>query len=107
MAFNVDVAKLAEELEFDVEDMEMLLENFLQVSMEYLQALGEAIEANDFEAITHNAHAIKGSAANLRVEGIASLAKEIEMQARVQDRNFDYTATYDKLKQELKDLKDA
>ena len=60
MAFNVDIVKLAEELEFDVEDVEMLLENFWQVSKEYLQALGEAVEHSDFEAITHNAHAIKG-----------------------------------------------
>ena len=107
MRFTLNLEKLADELEFEIEDVEMLLENFFEVSKGYLTALKDALDPFDFDAIAHNAHAIKGGAANLRLTRIASLAKEIELQAKAKEEAFEYLGAYESLHKEIEGIIDA
>ena len=97
MAYNVDLQKIADGLEFDVEDVEMLIEVFLQSAEESLQSLREAIDSSNLEQIFKSAHAIKGSAANLTLTDISVLAKEIELEARAGNK-IDYIERFILLK---------
>ena len=114
MSYTIDLQKIADELDFDLEDVEMLLEVFLDSSKEILLALKdltgktfnrlkESIEKNDLEAIFSSSHAIKGSAANLTLNEISDLAKEMEHNAR-ESNNIDYNEKYLKLELLIKNI---
>jgi len=94
---TLDLQKIADELEFDLEDVEMLLEVFLEGVQENLVELKNGIDSNDYEAIFRAGHAIKGSSANLTLNNISNLAKEIESNARA-GQSINYEEYYDKLK---------
>ena len=97
MNYNTDLNKVAEELDFDLEDVEMLFEAFLEGAEESLVSLNEAINQNNFEGIYTSAHAIKGSAANLTLTDISELAREIENSGRA-SQDIDYSSKYNELK---------
>lgn len=75
MSYKVDLQKIADELEFDLEDVEMLFESFMESTEENMNVLRNAINTNDLELIFKSAHSIKGSAANLILMEISNLAK--------------------------------
>ena len=97
MSYTVDLQKIADELDFDLEDIEMLMEVFLESTQDSMNELKTAIDNNDADTIFRAAHSIKGSAANLTLMEISDLAKEIEHSAREQ-KDMDYQASYEKLK---------
>ena len=97
MAYNIDLEKIAQELEFDLEDVEMLLEVFLDSAKESLEDLKNGIEENNMETIFSSSHAIKGSAANILLNEISQLAKEIEVNAR-NNNEINYKEEYEKLR---------
>lgn len=103
MAYRLDLEKIAKELEFDLEDVEMLLEVFLESVQESLISLKNAIESKDFEAIFKAAHSIKGSAANLLLKDISELAKEIELAGR-KEKEIDYQTKYNELSRMIEDI---
>ncbi|MGB5866673.1 MAG: Hpt domain-containing protein [Arcobacteraceae bacterium] len=104
MNYKLDLQKIADELEFDLEDVEMLIEVFLESVTESLQSLNNAIMSNDYEAILYSAHSIKGSAANLTLMHISELARTIEYHARAKDA-IEYNKFYDELKKYINDIK--
>lgn len=69
------------------EVLEFLHDFWTYTNGEELPALREAVMAGDFPSIKQVAHSIKGAALNLRLERIASLAREIEAQGTA--RSFD------------------
>jgi len=89
MSYTIDLQKIADELDFDLEDIEMLIEVFLESAKESMQELKDSIYSNDFKRIFHSAHAIKGSAANLTLKDISDIAKFIEENAR-EAKDIDY-----------------
>lgn len=89
MSYKIDVDILCNKLNFDKEDVAMLLDVFVECSQESLYKLSNAIRLNDFNLIYKASHAIKGSASNLLLEEIALLAKEIEYNAK-NSADFDY-----------------
>ncbi len=89
MDYNIDLQEIADELDFDLEDIEMLMEVFLEGAKESLESLKMAIDNNDLEQIFQSAHALKGSAANLTLMDISNLAKQIESEARA-GNDMDY-----------------
>ncbi|MCX6076555.1 MAG: Hpt domain-containing protein [Campylobacterales bacterium] len=103
MKYNIDVQKIADELEFDLEDIEMLLEVFLESAKDSLSALKEAIDKDDLERIFKFAHAIKGSAANLTLMKISNLANEIEQDAR-ERKAVDYVQKFENLKKSIENI---
>ena len=103
MNYNIDLQKIADELEFDLEDIEMLLEVFLESAKDSLSALKEAIDKDDLELIFRSAHAIKGSAANLTLTEISNLAKEIEYSAR-EKKAVNYVQKFENLKKSIENI---
>ena len=94
---KLDLQKIADELEFDLEDVEMLLEVFLEGAQENLAELKNGIDSNNFETIFRAGHAIKGSSANLTLNNISDIAKKIEYDARAGE-SINYQEHYTKLK---------
>ncbi len=96
MSYKIDLQEIAKRLDFDLEDVEMLFEVFLETVHENLQLLKTAIKDNDMENIFKSAHSIKGSSANLTLYTISNIAKEIEQSARNMQR-IDYENRYEML----------
>ncbi|MFA6138142.1 MAG: Hpt domain-containing protein [Sulfurimonas sp.] len=103
MKYSIDLQKIADELEFDLEDVEMLLEVFLESTKDSLSALKEAIDKDDFERTFRSAHAIKGSASNLTLMEISNLAKEIEYNSR-EKKAIDYVQKFENLKKSIENI---
>jgi len=100
---KIDLQLIANELEFDLEDVQMLLEVFLESSKEEVAKLYEGLQNNDLKTIYGSAHAIKGSSANLLLNEISELAKEIELKAR-NEEEYDYQGGIDTLSQKIDDI---
>ena len=93
MDYTIDLQKIADDLDFDLEDVEMLMEVFLETTQESLSTLKQAIDSNNFEEIHMSAHSIKGSASNLTMTEIANIAKEIEHSAK-DNESINYLEKY-------------
>jgi len=104
MSNNIDLQKIADELEFDLEDVEMLLEVFIESADESLELLQNGIQNNDYDTIFKAAHAIKGSAANLTLDDISQVAKTLESEAR-NSTDFNYQGSFDQLNLLINNLK--
>jgi HPt (histidine-containing phosphotransfer) domain-containing protein len=96
----MNMQQIADILEFDLEDVEMLIDMFLTDAEESLVSVKSAIESNDFEQMKNIAHGIKGSASNLMLEEIREIALEIENLAKTKSP-ADYHTLFQKLEQEL------
>ena len=94
---------IADILEFDLEDVEMLVDMFLTDANVSLENIEHIIDSNDFEQIKNIAHSIKGSASNLMLEEIREVALEIEDLAKSQT-SANYNALFQKLQLELKTI---
>jgi HPt (histidine-containing phosphotransfer) domain-containing protein len=99
----LNLSKIAQELDFEEEDVIMLIEMFKESANDSMIALIEAIEKNDYKEIKHNSHSIKGSAANIMLNDIVFLAKEIES-AAIQQESIDYHAKYRQLYNALQNI---
>jgi HPt (histidine-containing phosphotransfer) domain-containing protein len=97
MSYIINIQKIANELEFEIEDVKMLIGVFLDSAKENLEKIESAIEQNDYETIFKSAHSIKGSSANFTLDDISQLAKEMEVNARNQ-QEIDYHEMYCELK---------
>ncbi len=82
MIYNINLQNIADTLDFDLEDIEMLMEVFIETTTQELQNIQIACDENNFEVISQIAHSIKGSAANLTLMEISNLAKDIEYSAK-------------------------
>ena len=98
MSYKIDLQKIADKLDFDLDDVEMLMDVFLEGVQESLKKLETAIDTNDLEQIFQLAHAIKGSAANLTLMDISDLAKVIESESRA-GNDINYLEKFEILKE--------
>jgi signal transduction histidine kinase/CheY-like chemotaxis protein len=80
MPFNKK--KLLERFGQDEELIEIVLDSFLSEALQLLEKLENAINKNDFEEIRSNAHALKGSAANVNADLLKLAALELETEAK-------------------------
>ena len=99
----LDISKISQELGFEREEVMMLLDMFMQSAMQSMQELKIALESADYIGIKEHAHAIKGSAANLMLDEICNLSKEIE-EAAIFKTKLDYGDRFTKLYYALKNL---
>ena len=99
----IDMNQLAQKMDIDKEDAELLMEMFMQSANENMHNLYQAIESGDFDTIRSEAHSIKGSAANLTLQEIYETAKEIESAASFK-KEIDYRSLYNRLGQKLYEL---
>ena len=79
---QLDKQKALRELGIPEEMYDELLRDFIQQSEEPLKQLEGLVLTGDFEEIRKAAHFIKGSAGNMRVEEMYSIAKEVEFAAK-------------------------
>ena len=84
--------------------MPMLIESFLEESGTILKTLESAIASKDYTSIALQAHSIKGSAGNLRLNEIYEMTKEMELSAKECDANFDYEAYFQAVKMAIATL---
>lgn len=96
MIYKINLQNIADELEFDLEDVEMIMDSFLEDANKNLRSMKDAIQSNNLEVIQTSAHAIKGSALNLLLKDIGHTAKELEISA-IQNHDIDYLLLYEKL----------
>ena len=101
----MNMQQIADILEFDLEDVEMLVDLFLNDAKSSLENVNNAIERDDFEQIKHIAHGIKGSASNLMLDDIVEIALQIEQLSK-SESDADYRSLFKKLKTQLNTIED-
>lgn len=79
----------------------ILIDSFLRESALMLDVLRESIALRDYNKIKSNAHAIKGSAGNLRFNEVYEMAKEIEFAGAEQKIDFEYEAYFEAIKKAI------
>ena len=94
---GMNIAKLAEELMLDEEQVVRLMAIYTKKMHESLDELKEAIHDRDYKVIGHLAHSIKGSSSNFRIESIVALAYELEKASYAEDESFDFETLYDEM----------
>ncbi len=78
----MDIKETAEKMGLSEQELEEIVQLFIQVSQEDLAKLCSAIAARDAKQVFEVSHSIKGAAVNLGFEEIAEIAKSIELNAR-------------------------
>ncbi|MDD2790445.1 MAG: ATP-binding protein [Sulfurimonas sp.] len=96
--------KLVEELMLSDEELIMLLSLYINKMHKILPELKNAIENNDYKKIALNAHSIKGSSANFRVEILQNSASEMETMAKNGESTYDYLENYEMIKQRIDEI---
>ena len=92
----IDRDQIAAQLGFQRSDIDMLLTVFSKNAKASLDEMQSMILEGDIQGIRNTAHAIKGSAGNLKLEDIYQLTMRIEM-AAIDSENIDYQIHHDKL----------
>jgi len=93
----LDRDKLAAQLGFKRSDIDMLINIFKKNAKASLEEMHTMIIQNNMQGIADTAHAIKGSAGNLKLDKIFELSKNIEVMATTK-KNEAYEMYYDQLK---------
>lgn len=94
--FETVFTKLKGMLNLTDEIMIRLYTTFFDTVATTLRKLKDAVEIEDYDAMTLHAHSIKGSASSLCYDAISSLAKTIEEKAKLKE-----SCEYTKLLNEL------
>ncbi len=97
----IDIQQLKNDFAFSKGLFERLLKLFVQNYPKYMKNLQDAIEQKDYKEIYQWAHTLKGSAANLKMELIKELSKEIE-NAGSKEESIDYETKFGELSLVLK-----
>jgi len=74
--------ELAENLGLEKDELQEIVELFLETSDTDLHKLRSAIDQGDTQQVFEAAHSIKGASGNLGFMAISEVAKEVEMKAR-------------------------
>ncbi len=98
---NINYEEMAESIGLKSKHIPILITSFLDESDSIMNDLKEAIDGKNYEKIKTSAHAIKGSAGNLRFNAIYDMAKEIEMSASLKSVDFDYNEYFEAIKKTI------
>ncbi len=79
---RIDMAALQELRDALGEDLTEIVNHFLDQLDEQVQGIGSALAAGDVQAAGRQGHALKGSAGNLALAGLAALAAELEQMGK-------------------------
>ena len=77
----VDLARLSELADGDIEFRRELLEVFLEDAVVYLEELKHALEKEDYVTLSRRAHQLKGSSATVAIYKMPEIAAQLEHQA--------------------------
>lgn len=78
----MDLSTMAEKLGLEAPECEKILNLFIDTTMSDLDTLGQAIQHGDAALAVQSSHSIKGASANLGLQEITSMARDIEIKAR-------------------------
>jgi len=81
----LDISRLEEAFEEDVEGIAELLEMALETGRKHRRALEEGLSAGDAAIVARAAHGIKGSSGNIGANVVYRLATELDARARTGD----------------------
>lgn len=96
MVDTINIQALADEFEFEADDVKQMAFMFFKSTAKGLDALQKAVILNDIDAIRKAVHSIKGSAGTLRLQELHEYALEVETNAR-NNEPYDYSTAYTKL----------
>lgn len=97
----IDLKQLQNDFAFSKGLFERLLKIFVDNYPKYMQNLQDAIEEKNYKNIYQWAHTLKGSAANLKLELVKDLSKELE-DAGSKEESIDYETKFEELLSILK-----
>ncbi len=97
----LDYDSLASSIGLKTKYIPVLIKSFFDETTLILEALEESIECNEYDKIRLNAHAIKGSAGNLKFSEIYEMAKEIEFEAAKKSSDFEYKLYLEAIKKAM------
>ena len=103
MSYNINLQTIADELDFDLEDVEMLIEVFLESTVLGMERLKKAIDDNNFENIYQASHGIKGSSANLTLMEISNIAQDMEHNSKEQN-SINYLEKFNELEKLINNI---
>ncbi len=95
---NLNYEEMAAAIGLKPKHMPMLLASFVEEAGSAIEQVQNAITSNDFTALAAQAHAIKGSAGNLRLNELYEMTKDMELSAKANDTSFDYQGHLDAVK---------
>jgi len=95
---NLDYDDLALSIGVKARYIPMIIESFMKETDSILSILEKSIEIKDYEKIRSSAHAIKGSAGNIKFNEIYEMAMEMELEAAQKNGEFDYKLYYNAIK---------
>ncbi len=103
-ADSIDLTSLNELKGIMGDDFSELITVFINDGQTQLNNLASAVEASDAPTIKRIAHTLKGSSANLGIEQLSAICKELELKAadNVLDSASDLLST---ISNEFKDVK--
>ncbi|WP_200414411.1 Hpt domain-containing protein [Arcobacter sp. FWKO B] len=101
---KIDFNYLADELDFEIQDVKMLFNLFITNSLEMISKLKQYAKEKKYEQLYISAHALKGSASNLLFDEIYNKAKEIEIKAQ-NNEEVDYTQEIQAIENIILELK--
>jgi len=96
----INIEALAKQLDFDIEDVCVLVELFIENAQVSLANIEEAIEGKNISVIQNEAHAIKGSAANLMLADIQDMARDMENAAR-NNQKINYLSLFGRIEEQI------
>ena len=103
---NLNIEEVANSIGIQATYMPKLVNSFLKESKKTLKILKTHIEDLDFQNIKMDIHSIKGSAGNLQFKEIHDMAREMELAALHEDKNFDYKGYRKAIKNAISTIKE-
>lgn len=83
------------------EQIEQMLPSFISTLSSHMDNLQNALEDADLMVIGKLGHTIKGAFLNLGLDDCAQIALHIEESGKAEDRDEDFTALFDQLKEKV------
>jgi signal transduction histidine kinase/CheY-like chemotaxis protein len=101
---GLDALKLKEELMLSEDELIMLLTLFIKKMKKQIPELSEAIKNRDYKKIALNAHSIKGSSGNFRIEVLQNNASEMEQMAKSKNGDYNYEEVFKIIKKRAQEI---
>lgn len=95
---------LSDKFQLPMEQIEEMLPEFVKTLASHMDNLEQALSANDPAQLGRSAHTMKGALLNLGLEDCVMLAKEIEVQGKASNNDFDYIRLVEMIRDRLREL---
>ena len=99
-AFKYDLAEIADDLGVSSDFLRNLVGQFIINFENYFLSILDSVKDSNYDSIYCEAHKLKGTASNLRLEKLAEYFSEIELNAK-NKKNIDYGKLLEMIKKEF------